>query len=144
VDSAYSDDHSSFKIALLQRAYEADGSQQRLAADYCEDIAVSAKKWNKRVHPPIVPDDSIESSFELPYDDRALVWVASHDRELATKYPNRWILVHNNAVIADDSDPLKLQRLADKTAIETPFITRVAGPEKKGKSTSIFYANKDV
>lgn len=66
------------------------------------------------------------ASAPLIYDDGAIVWVASHSHELSARYPNQWILVEGDRVIASSIDPLELEELAQKCQIKTPFITRVA------------------
>jgi hypothetical protein len=65
------------------------------------------------------------SSDPLIYDDRSIVWVASHSEELAARFPNQWILVEGACVIASSTNPLELEELAQKHKIKTPFITTV-------------------
>jgi len=141
MDSTYDDEHSSFKIALVQRAYESAESRQCLLDDYCEDITISVRAWSKASRIASSTDDFVEL-LPQSYDNSATVWVASHSRELHALYPGLWILVKDNSVVGSSANPLELQRLADTLQIDAPFITRVAAV--RPKTGASIYANKII
>ncbi len=62
-------------------------------------------------------------------DDGSLAWLAAHLRELSEDYPNRWVLIARDRVVAASTDPTALERKADEEGIQIPFITRIgSGP----------------
>ena len=74
------------------------------------------------------------ASAPIAYADRSIVWVAANQEELYSNYPDQWILVEGEAVVAHATDPLELQEIADQHGITTAFMARVAPPSIPGSS----------
>jgi len=81
-------------------------------------------------HEAKFPPSTRAGSNPLIYDDRSIVWIASNSEELYRRYPNQWILVEGDCVIASSSNPVELEDVARKHKIKTAFITRVAPTSK--------------
>jgi hypothetical protein len=64
----------------------------------------------------------------LAYDSRATVWVAAHLEELCRQYPNQWVLVEADRVVAHADNPIELEEISERRGIKAAFITRVAPP----------------
>lgn len=107
---------------------------KQLLSEYCEDSITNAFRFlnvrNMEVSLP-APESS---SGAVQYDDRSIVWVAANQKELYKLYPDQWILVEGESVIANSTDPLELQEIAHKRGIATAFTARVAPPSKPRRS----------
>ena len=49
-------------------------------------------------------------------------WVFDHSPELAEKYPNEWIVVHNGEVIATGDKAFDVWRRAGELGLGQPFL----------------------
>jgi hypothetical protein len=104
--------------------------------EYCDDSVTNAFRFLgasdvEASLPAITQPSSTAVQYE---DDRSIVWVAANQEELYELYPDEWILVEGEAVVAHSADPLELQEIADKQGITTAFMARVAPPSKPGRS----------
>ena len=72
--------------------------------------------------------DTSEEPSHPTNSDGSLEWVAAHLSELTKEYPDRWILVNNETVVADSADIGELMNQALKLGIASPLIIDTQSP----------------
>ncbi len=96
--------------------------------DYCQDSMTTAFRFLK-VEDADPPSPTTQSSSSVAhYDDRSIAWVATHCEELYRDYPDEWILVEGESVIAHSADPFEVQNAAQERGITTGLMTKVTRP----------------
>ena len=50
-------------------------------------------------------------------------WISDHIQELIEKYPNQWILVYNQKVIANSQDIAPVWDKADELELDQPYLS---------------------
>jgi hypothetical protein len=55
----------------------------------------------------------------------SLAWLGINWESLSDQYPDRWVLIDNQQVIADSHDATELERIAEERGIQEPFITKI-------------------
>lgn len=69
----------------------------------------------------------------IPFDNRCVVWVAANQEQLYKDFPDEFILVEGESVVAHSPDLLELETLAVQRGITTAFMTKVARPTKPAR-----------
>jgi len=67
------------------------------------------------------------------YDDRSARWVAAHAQELYSLYPDQWILVEGETLVAHSMEPADLEEAAEKHGLKSAFVTRVIAPSPQSQ-----------
>ncbi len=130
--------HRWIQPASLQTAYERHGMllPKRVVSEFCEsNLVVLAHSFLHHLAdtPPFEEQASILTQPLVYKDHRSIRWVAANQEGLYRLYPDEWILVDNESVIAHSTDPLEIQEAADKHGATTAFMARVAPPSKLGR-----------
>ena len=120
--------------SILRASYEHQNARllpKQVLSEFCDDRMTRAIRFLKTnldvtSEPTTAAAESIADA--VLYDDRSIVWVAANQEELYKLYPNEFILVQNESVIAHSSDPLQLQVVAQQHGIIDAFMTKVIRP----------------
>ena len=63
-------------------------------------------------------------------DDRSLSWIADHQEQLYRDYPNQWILVYGEAVLAHSHSAQDIEVAAQEYGITNALVTKIVRPTK--------------
>jgi hypothetical protein len=129
--------------SIIRSTYEGRPNRilpKQILSEYCNDSITNACQFlvyaSNVVESPL---PATRPSSAVHYaEDRSITWVANNQEELYKHYPNEWILVEGESVVAHSANPLALQEIADKKGTTTAFMARVAPPSKP--SSSAYYA----
>jgi hypothetical protein len=87
------------------------------------EVASPVRKYSWNTATGIVEHDG--NCQEM--DNSAVAWLGAHWQEVVQRFPNRWILIANQQVVADADNPSDLGARAAQMAINRPFITKIGG-----------------
>ncbi len=116
------DDQSTRAAVIAREEVEYQQLENEYFLWYQKNIHVNVHDWDNLEHPK---GRDLALQRHSDYDNTSLAWVGAHWQDLVERYPNRWILVVNERVVADSESLDELREQAAKLRVECPFITKV-------------------
>ena len=74
----------------------------------------------------------------VPRNNQSLVWIASNQEQLYRDYPNEWILVSNQVVVAHSHSAPEIETAARELGIADALITKAVKPTPSERTIYVF------
>lgn len=117
-------------------SYEPDTLQpKRAARDFCGHAVKRRFAHFVALYPAeLVPQEDPHQSDEPEiYDERSARWVSAHASELYALYPDEWIMLEGETVVAHATTPAELEEAAEQRGLRQAYVTLVVAPPLEGK-----------
>jgi hypothetical protein len=74
----------------------------------------------------------------VPRDNQSLAWIADNQEQLYRDYPNEWILVSNQVVVAHSQSAADIETAARELGITNALVTKAVKPTQSERTIYVF------